>query len=527
MHDAFDFLLDVLVDHMHRDIVELDLIPAFEQLQPDAVDTSASTLVVGQAKSAAPDIAPEELEQDANESTEEAWVASLEQDEDQSFRSDVHNPMEARHPDPLHSTHRQIDRKHSHEPPTDGPQQPDGADNVSPSFCLEHNHSGSATAGEPTQRKPVRLVVDEKHFLSHKKKYMDSFDRLARNAWERRQESLGHSVYTSHMYGQYVKIVRCLRCKKLSITFPLFLFMDIDLSAEDFAQDEELSLLDMIDRLRRSRALKTYRCISCFRATAAPTEATVSLNIWKLPDVLMIRLARVKNKVKQCHSVRFPVSTVAMRGFLSSKAPLPSQQEKYAHFLHPTLRTRWASYSNTSVFNSDGSDDSDNGDCSTVEEAKMMDEFPFANDEEMLSYHLSAVLNHEGKSSSEGHYVAHIRHLLDDQFYMFDDHIVKPLDDDKFSTFRKQKGIGDIEASGWYRSTPDVYVLFYYNSAVRRFVGLPHSDRLTEPSTPNPTIEERTNRALSCLENLQAPLVNLIPQPTAPAPVRGCRGCLA
>jgi len=56
---------------------------------------------------------------------------------------------------------------------------------------------------------------------------------MAVRAWDQRIYQKGLSVFTSHFYGQYKKTVSCDRCSRISITFPLFLYVDLSLHARD------------------------------------------------------------------------------------------------------------------------------------------------------------------------------------------------------------------------------------------------------------------------------------------------------
>jgi len=149
-------------------------------------------------------------------------------------------------------------------------------------------------------------------------------------------------------------------CKAQVITYDPFMFLSLPISQD--SSETKLTLTACLTALTEVKNQESWYCVSCKRRV----RATQKIDLWKVPDVLIIHLKRFAFPDKIYTHVRFSRS-LDVGGWFKSEAPKPP------------------------------------------------------------NYDLFAVSNHFGTLTS-GHYTAFAKNILEQKWYEFSDRFVKPVE---------------------------------------------------------------------------------------------------
>ncbi|RKP38387.1 hypothetical protein BJ085DRAFT_42737 [Dimargaris cristalligena] len=230
-------------------------------------------------------------------------------------------------------------------------------------------------------------------------------------AWEKHLLR-DRSVVVGLFQGQIQSRLRCITCGQTSTTYAPFTTLSVPVpsaaSVADGAQLARVTLAQCLESFVQEEILDGDDQWFCPRCQVH-RRTSKRLVITRLPDVLIIHLKRFsfsgpfRNKLET--DVDFPVRGLNMDRFIA--APLRPPTSTNGSMMgsspnYPALASASASNSN-----------------STAGESSL--------------YDLYAVSNHYG-SLTGGHYTAHVRNGLRDQWYLFDDSRVLESDETKVKT---------------------------------------------------------------------------------------------
>eukprot|EP00465_Bigelowiella_longifila_P013683 CAMPEP_0185252278 /NCGR_PEP_ID=MMETSP1359-20130426/1418_1 /TAXON_ID=552665 /ORGANISM="Bigelowiella longifila, Strain CCMP242" /LENGTH=442 /DNA_ID=CAMNT_0027834405 /DNA_START=195 /DNA_END=1523 /DNA_ORIENTATION=- len=307
---------------------------------------------------------------------------------------------------------------------------------------------------------------------------------LSKQVWKCLMARHGHSFFTDHTWGQYKRETICHDCRKRVVDFPFFRFLQLSLpeggngdnSSETLRIGSVGSCGSTYNRCERSGEKddiggqvdleyllqhhmvpikrKKWNCPNC-GSTADPMATTQT--IWKLPDVLYIRLCRVKqleNKshlklnTSVCYSTELDTG-VLLQECLNTQEPIGKIRNKNGK--SGDLK------SNTAAAASEGNDDNktdkltleaighsdfagsqsndsqsaDEGAAATTAAAaatSALNKNKFRAPEEASPsnpYALFSIISHRSNSAERGHYVAHIRNRYNGNWYTHNDKLVR------------------------------------------------------------------------------------------------------
>ncbi|XP_076045336.1 ubiquitin specific protease 8 isoform X2 [Oratosquilla oratoria] len=177
----------------------------------------------------------------------------------------------------------------------------------------------------------------------------------ASNAWDekiKRYDSIIHELF----FGLWRSTVECKTCGNKSVTFQQFSVLTLS-----FSSNSRCTLRDLLNHFHQSNHVE-YKCSCC----KTLRNSVQTLNLWKLPPVLIIHLNRFENEVltrKRQNFVDFPIQNLDLTKDILERSP---------------------SHSN---------------------------------------YYLYGVCNHYGTMDG-GHYTAFCRSSINNHWYKFDDHEV-------------------------------------------------------------------------------------------------------
>lgn len=269
--------------------------------------------------------------------------------------------------------------------------------NTPPTRGKENNLSSSGTgrgqqeswvdhddvAPAKAQNKRKTIVLTEKEYKKSSKAGSEMFNclqKLSEESWNRHLQNKGVSTFTTSFHGQSRNTAYCSNCKRISLFYRSFLYLDIPLTMENTQTNVENS------RGSAGASSSSETCLNlCFRAFNQGVESRSpiggcphckykgpvkkSLAVEKYPRVLTLRLGRVlrdsqNRERKISRPVSFPVS-----GFCPPGGP---------------------------------------------ERTKVV-------------YDLYAVLSHVGNSAEEGHFIVHAKNLYRQRWYTFNDSHITEL----------------------------------------------------------------------------------------------------
>ncbi|KJE90982.1 Usp8 protein, variant 2 [Capsaspora owczarzaki ATCC 30864] len=194
----------------------------------------------------------------------------------------------------------------------------------------------------------------------------------AERAWQRYKQR-NDSVIVDMFQGLFKSSIQCDVCRHASITFSPFMFLSLPIPLDK----THPTLADCIELFTRSERIDGENQWFCERCRQH-RSAVKSLQLWKLPPVLLIHFKRFYYdgpwRDKLHHYVEFPLDNLDMNPHVIHSARRPSTDAR----------------------------------------------IPIA------PYHLYAVSNHEGTMEG-GHYIASCRNPISRQWYQFDDSVVRRL----------------------------------------------------------------------------------------------------
>lgn len=199
---------------------------------------------------------------------------------------------------------------------------------------------------------------------------------LAARAWRKHVATTGSSFFTENFQGQTLRTATCRKCKRQSMDFPAFQFIQLAPSP----RAKSVRLVDLLRKMPLRHDLrKRWRCEHC-RAKGKVIKNSASEQVFRLPNILMVLLQRVaKNTkgrcVKTTTEVVFPLRGLDLTGIPLAKG-VPSVDGNGGAGEHHA--PGWATYD------------------------------------------LFSVLSHSG-TPRRGHYVAHARNVRTGDWHTFND----------------------------------------------------------------------------------------------------------
>uniref|UniRef100_A0A7S0DKK3 USP domain-containing protein n=1 Tax=Amorphochlora amoebiformis TaxID=1561963 RepID=A0A7S0DKK3_9EUKA len=305
------------------------------------------------------------------------------------------------------------------------------------------------------------------HDLSEPQR-LSSVLKTSENAWRCVIARRGRSFFSDHTWGQTIRHTFCRSCNKNVIDFSYFRFLQVKFPEKSKTRRHllgprrpPLDLKDLLKDYRIGTKHVNWKCPGC----KGTERGEVNQSILRLPDVLFVRLCRVKevgsNVLKLNSPVRYPLdldlSTLKIDTLSSSKfTPHPPLSITNPNFpqknppgretdteempLHPKRipdtcegNTNCSSpvHSNSFTILEDKVKSSNfNGPTPLEKVEKKLDTIdgpkaPVPVSESECQYQLFSVISHRSRSANRGHYVAHVRNQNDGNWYTHNDKNVK------------------------------------------------------------------------------------------------------
>lgn len=156
---------------------------------------------------------------------------------------------------------------------------------------------------EDLNRVKEKLKIEEKDYTG------DHFEEYASESW-RNYLSLNKSVIVDLFQGQSKSTLKCMACGHKSHKFEPFMYLSLPIPGNDDEQ-HQVSLIECMKEYSKEERLKfgeRWSCPQCRKLT----EGTKKLEIWKLPNILLVHLKRFQfckqfNGKKICRLVDFPI----------------------------------------------------------------------------------------------------------------------------------------------------------------------------------------------------------------------------
>lgn len=133
----------------------------------------------------------------------------------------------------------------------------------------------------------------------------------------------------NHLFlGQFHQRIRCEGCKRTSHSFPVF--RDIELTFTD--GNEYQTLLNLFDNLTKKETLTEYHCEKCNSKNMSATKIT---DIWRLPRILIISLARFRNQfMKNIKHIDYEINNLCLNKYVSYPEATKKLYNLYAIACH-------------------------------------------------------------------------------------------------------------------------------------------------------------------------------------------------
>jgi ubiquitin C-terminal hydrolase len=262
-------------------------------------------------------------------------------------------------------------------------------------------------------------------------KFEAELKRQAQTAWERRLAEKGRSIITDHLHGQLKQSARCLTCGSVTVTFPLFVYLELSLQPGD---PEPVPLDLLLKRFGEELCVPNHNCPRCSQKGGKKTQAMVSRQLWRLPDVAMLRIGRVfhptpSEDIKITLRVAFPVAALDLGACIAATSPFrPARASMAVSAAQPDAGHLASSSSGD---HADG------------------------------LFDLYAVLHHQGQTPVQGHYVADVRHASDNNFYNINDTKIVPCELAPQPPPAEVAERGGPNAERPVFVSSDAYILFY------------------------------------------------------------------
>jgi ubiquitin C-terminal hydrolase len=208
--------------------------------------------------------------------------------------------------------------------------------------------------------------------------------RVADNALQLRVRRSGESMFTQHCFGQWSKLMTCAEpaCGAATLAFPTFRYIDCPLLPSD---PSPLPLWSLLERCSEPRDVDGWVCHACGRRAVKRT-----LTLWRCPDVLIVRVARV---------CKPPLAVSALAS--------PSERERA--ILQQELDSRKLSHKVAYP--------------TRLDVAPLLHPAVERTAGQPVLLELTSALLHHGSSPIFGHYVAHCRVDSAGPLFLFDDKV--------------------------------------------------------------------------------------------------------
>jgi len=155
-----------------------------------------------------------------------------------------------------------------------------------------HNHlKVYGKDGKPQKMMRIAVITQPSADLD-----LRQLRKVSREVRIRLLASYGRSFFTERTWGQIMRQVKCHKCGKITIEFPHFRYIQLRLPEESELKAQKRKHVNLSELLATNQVpLKFYswRCIHCGDKDLESAVSNNRQRLWKLPDVLYIRLCRV------------------------------------------------------------------------------------------------------------------------------------------------------------------------------------------------------------------------------------------
>uniref|UniRef100_A0A1I8AQH0 ubiquitinyl hydrolase 1 n=1 Tax=Steinernema glaseri TaxID=37863 RepID=A0A1I8AQH0_9BILA len=156
---------------------------------------------------------------------------------------------------------------------------------------------------------------------------------VADEAWEAYQQR-NDSIIVDNMHGQLKSTVVCPECSKVSIKFDPFCFLSVPLPSTERStrsRENKVQISECFDLFTREEELGEHDLWYCPQCKEH-RQASKKLDLWKLPDTLIVHLKRFQYTRWFREKLDFPVE-FPVRGFDLTDRVLEKSGQQYVYDL--------------------------------------------------------------------------------------------------------------------------------------------------------------------------------------------------